>query len=316
MSMQRVSVIIPNYNHAAYLRQRIDTVLNQTYENFEVIILDDCSTDESRQVIETFSGHPRISSIVYNKTNSGSPFLQWQKGIESATGDWVWIAESDDYAEYDFLDKMMSSLEDHTNVGLVYCDSKIVTLEGVSPRTFASLKNKNFNTDRWDFNHVNAGTNELENYVLAQGTINNTSAVIFNKALFLKANPFDLNLKFIGDKYAFLKVLSISDVQYIKDSLNYFRDPFNRKHAGKEIFYFYEQFLVFNWVYRNIDTLNKKKFFEAFYLNTSNSLLRNWSTVKLKIYMHLFKVNSFLLFKTICYNIRRPLSVNTELPAG
>ena len=54
MRMPLVTVIIPNYNHAKYLRQRIDTVLNQTYTSFEVIILDDCSTDNSKDIILSY----------------------------------------------------------------------------------------------------------------------------------------------------------------------------------------------------------------------------------------------------------------------
>lgn len=69
-----VSIIIPNYNHAPFLKERIDSVLNQTYDNFEVIILDDKSTDNSKEVIEVYRSHPRISQIVYNEENSGSTF--------------------------------------------------------------------------------------------------------------------------------------------------------------------------------------------------------------------------------------------------
>ena len=76
-----VSVIIPNYNHAQYLEQRLDSVFNQTYQNFEVIFLDDCSTDNSLEVIEKYKGNPHLSRIVVNETNSGSPFKQWDKGI-------------------------------------------------------------------------------------------------------------------------------------------------------------------------------------------------------------------------------------------
>ena len=76
-----VSVIIPNYNHAKYLEQRIDSVLNQSYQDFEVIILDDCSKDNSRDVIEKYRSHERVSHIVYNEQNSGGTFNQWNKGL-------------------------------------------------------------------------------------------------------------------------------------------------------------------------------------------------------------------------------------------
>src|ERR1700752_3159230 len=76
----KVSVIIPNYNHATFLIERIDSILCQTFQDFELIILDDCSNDNSRSIIEKYHGHEKISHIIYNPTNSGSPFMQWQKG--------------------------------------------------------------------------------------------------------------------------------------------------------------------------------------------------------------------------------------------
>ena len=98
-----VSVIIPNYCHARFLNQRIDSVLNQTYSDYEVIILDDCSTDNSREIIESYRNHPKISHIVYNEKNSGSTFIQWEKGFELARGEYIWIAESDYVARSTFL---------------------------------------------------------------------------------------------------------------------------------------------------------------------------------------------------------------------
>ena len=99
-----VSVIIPNYNHAVYLDERIKSVLNQTYQNFELIILDDCSPDNgaSMAIIEKYRNNPHISHIVYNDVNSGSTFKQWHKGLELAKGDLIWIAESDDNCEKSF----------------------------------------------------------------------------------------------------------------------------------------------------------------------------------------------------------------------
>ena len=101
--MPKVSVIIPNYNHALFLEQRLESVLNQTYQDFEVIFLDDASTDSSRAVFTKYANHPKISHIIFNETNSGYPFKQWNKGVNLAMGEYIWIAESDDYAELNFL---------------------------------------------------------------------------------------------------------------------------------------------------------------------------------------------------------------------
>ena len=104
-----VSVIIPNYCHAPYLRQRIDSVLAQSYPDFEVVLLDDCSTDGSREVIERYRNHPRIKQIVYNDRNGGSAFAQWRKGFALTQGEYIWIAESDDYADPAFLERCVRS---------------------------------------------------------------------------------------------------------------------------------------------------------------------------------------------------------------
>ncbi len=108
-----VSVIVPNYNHAAFLRDRLSSIFRQTYQNIEVIILDDCSSDNSHEVIqELIAGYEGNAVFVPNETNSGNVFRQWRKGCEMAKGDLVWICESDDYAEIDFLERMVPHFRD------------------------------------------------------------------------------------------------------------------------------------------------------------------------------------------------------------
>ena len=121
--MPEVSVIIPNYNHAPYLNQRIDSVPNQSYQDFELIILDDNSSDESKTIINQYASHPKITHIIFNTVNSGSPFKQWQKGVELAQGKCIWIAESDDYADESLLSVLMHPFEKHTDVVLSFCQS-------------------------------------------------------------------------------------------------------------------------------------------------------------------------------------------------
>src|SRR5438874_4285236 len=110
-AMPTVSVIVPNYNHAPYLLRRIDSILAQTYRDFELILLDDCSTDDSREILTSYRDNPRVR-IEFNAKNSGSVFKQWNKGVQLARGRYIWIAESDDYADPRSLARIVPILEE------------------------------------------------------------------------------------------------------------------------------------------------------------------------------------------------------------
>ena len=99
-----VSVIIPNYNHAAFIVERLDSIVNQTYKNIEIIVLDDCSKDNSVEIIKEYSKqYPELIRVVINEVNSGNVFKQWRKGLNLAKGEIIWICESDDLVEPSFL---------------------------------------------------------------------------------------------------------------------------------------------------------------------------------------------------------------------
>lgn len=80
MTTPKVSVVVPSYNHAPYLAERIDSILAQTFGDLEVLILDDASTDDSLRVLVPYARLPRVRLRV-NAANSGSAFRQWHKGI-------------------------------------------------------------------------------------------------------------------------------------------------------------------------------------------------------------------------------------------
>ncbi len=111
----KVSAIVPNYNHARYLKERVDSILAQTYENVEILILDDCSIDDSRAVIERYcEENPDRIRALFNDKNSGNVFRQWRKGIENTAGELVWICESDDFCEPDFLEGLVKNFKDRS----------------------------------------------------------------------------------------------------------------------------------------------------------------------------------------------------------
>ncbi|MGQ7794591.1 glycosyltransferase [Faunimonas sp. B44] len=110
-----VSVIVPNYNHAPFLEQRLRSIADQTYRNIELIVLDDNSSDDSRAVIEEVApGLGLPLRMTFNNKNSGGVFIQWRKGIVQARGDLIWICESDDFCEPDFLERIVPHFADRS----------------------------------------------------------------------------------------------------------------------------------------------------------------------------------------------------------
>lgn len=210
-----VSVIIPNYNHARYLKQRLDSVFNQTYQNFEVIFLDDCSTDNSLEVIEQYRDNPHLSRIVVNETNSGSTFKQWDKGIGLAKGEWIWIAESDDCCELFFLEEMVKQIEDREGVVLEFCSSQYVDENGVLVPTYNDWNQALY---VWD-----NGVDFVCERQCKGNSIWNASSAVFSKSVFPKVNKAYRNYKIAGDKLFWIEVALCGGVVHVNKRLNYYR---------------------------------------------------------------------------------------------
>lgn len=232
--MVNVSVLVPNYNHGPYLKQRLDSILQQSFQDFELIVIDDCSTDNSRAILEQYREHPKVSQLIYNKTNSGSPFGNWKKGIELARGPYIWIAESDDWAHPLFLEKTVALLDAYPNAGIAYTDSYIVGNDSEQLGTWKAVKNEKLLTDKWSNNYFRTGVEELLENMLIFMTINNMSACLFRK----NALPDMVDvvpLKGAGDWLFCALMLLKHGIVYYAEPLSYYRThPENvTKHNDK-----------------------------------------------------------------------------------
>jgi glycosyltransferase involved in cell wall biosynthesis len=214
-----VSVVIPNYNHAPYLRQRIDSVLQQTVQDMEVILLDDYSTDGSRAIIESYRAEPRVA-IHYNSANSGSVFKQWNKGMALARGEYVWIAESDDHADPALLETLIGKLRQHPSAGLAFCQSHRVDGDTAAldlPFWYGE------ESPRWERDFFTRGSEEICRYMIFRNTVPNASAVVFRRDLASKAGPADESFRLSADWLFWVRLLEHSDLVYSATPLNYYR---------------------------------------------------------------------------------------------
>lgn len=219
-----VSVIVPNYNHAPYLDARIGSIVNQTYRNIEILLMDDCSPDDSRTVLEAWAAKdPRIE-LMFNEANSGSPFHQWQKGAAWAKGKYLWIAESDDVAELDMLATHVAALEANDRAVVAYSQSEIIDEQGNA----VSSWNENYRVIfgsvlHWQNRFTVPGKDEVANRMVFSNTIPNASGVLFRKSAFDEAGVPETTWKLNGDWLFYARLLQLGDLEFFPEHRNKFR---------------------------------------------------------------------------------------------
>jgi glycosyltransferase involved in cell wall biosynthesis len=222
LSIPTVSVVIPNYNHAAYIRQRIESVLVQTYQDFELIILDDASTDNSRDIVAPFAADSRIR-VEFNPINSGSPFIQWNRGVALATGTYVWIAESDDFAASNFLATLVPMLERDPACVIAYCQSWRVDEQDTVLGTLADEWDPQLEPARWEKPFVADGIAECARYLIWKNTIPNASAAVFRRQHYLDCGGAPESMRLCGDWMLWAHLLLRGGIAFTPERLNYFR---------------------------------------------------------------------------------------------
>lgn len=218
-----VSVIIPNYNYARYLRQRIESVLSQTFTDYEIILLDDASTDDSLSVLNEYRNNEHVTHIEINASNTGSPFIQWQKGLALARGKYIWIAESDDSAEPLFLEKAVSVLNQHPQASLCLLGSYCIDEDSAILKTdFDKWTSKQLSRPH----HIGVfnGLDYITHNLYWRNYIYNASGVVFRKDCFERIDDLScFSMRYSGDWLFWIEMARQGDVIEIYEKLNKFR---------------------------------------------------------------------------------------------
>ena len=219
--MPTVSIVVPNYNHARYLRKRMDSIFAQSYHDFEVILLDDGSTDESREILSSYAGEPRVK-MAFNEENSGSVFRQWNKGAGMASGRLLWFAESDDFAEPRFLERMVRILEEQPQVTFAFCRSWTVGENDVRCG-YADWYFERLERDRWSEDFVAAGLEECRRSFVICAPVPNASAALVRREAYEKVGGPGEQLRLCGDYKLWASLALEGKVAYVSEPLNSYR---------------------------------------------------------------------------------------------
>ncbi len=194
-----VTVLVPSYSHGNYIAERILSIVNQGYQDFELIVIDDKSPDNSDEIITELQKEHGFTYIRRQK-NSGTPFAAWADVCKLAKGKYIWICESDDVARLDFLETAVSALQADAGAVMFYCNSDIIDKTGkITDDTYGYFHGI-WKNDRWDQSFVSDGFQELRQYQLFGQIVPNMSSALFTANSFRKAyRPFIKSLKLTGD---------------------------------------------------------------------------------------------------------------------
>ena len=222
-----VSVVVPNYNYELYLPQRLASIARQRFQDFEVILLDDASNDGSAEILQDFAVTRPGTRVVLNRENSGSPFVQWIKGMDMAAADLIWLAEADDYCEVSLLATLLPFF-DNRNLRIASCASVPVTATGDVIGDYRPLYLDRITPGRWDNDFLATDHEEANNGLGIANTIPNASAVMFRR--FTPEPEFAAEvtgMRLCGDWYFYTRAMRGGLVGFSASALNY-----HRRHGG------------------------------------------------------------------------------------
>lgn len=211
----KVSMIILCYNGEKFLTQRLESVMKQKYKPYEIIFLDDASTDDSVDIATRALKQSKIKhTIIVNEENKGIAH-QVAKGLEIAKGQYIWFAEQDDFCDENFL-AVIKRMFKNKEVNLSYCNSKAVDenledCEYYYNENLVAMNRESFCV---------AGTDLVNNYLSKENLIPCLSAVVFRKEA-LKGIEKELgNYKVFLDWLIYAYTLRNGKVSYHSTVLN------------------------------------------------------------------------------------------------
>jgi len=205
----KVSVIIPTYNRADLLPRAIDSVLNQTYRDLELIIVDDGSTDNTKEIVEKYQKKDERIKYLWEE-NYGGPARPYNLALKQCQGEYIAFLDSDDVWLPEKLEKQIAIFEEYDgkiNLGLVICEAYVVDLDrnDIGRLTFP-------------YNENLLGPEKFGLFFEKFGIIS-LSCVVIKKEVFKNIGYFDEKFKVSADVDIYSRILKNSPIYFLKEPL-------------------------------------------------------------------------------------------------
>lgn len=266
-----VSVVIPTHNRADLLPRAIDSVLNQTYSNFEIIVVSDGSTDNTEEVVKSYSvKDSRIRFIGYSPARGGN--IARNTGIEAANGEYVAFLDDDDEWMTEKLEKQVELLNRDDEVGLVYTGVHIIYVN-----------------ERVEYNSMSKERGDLKRRILIDNCVGTTSTVVIRKSILQKSGMFDVELRALQDFDLWIRIAQYSKIDVVPEPMINYYNYLGNKQVSAVTQKYIDAFEYINKKYQKyMETLSKeemhqKQIEENFLL--ANKAMRNGEAKLARLYL-------------------------------
>ncbi|BAY08406.1 glycosyl transferase family protein [Calothrix sp. NIES-2098] len=202
----KISVLMSVYNGSHYLRESIESILNQTFRDFEFIIIDDCSTDKSWKIITEYSEQDERIILVKNQENLGLT-KSLNKGLKIARGEYIARQDADDISLLERLEKELIFLDEHPDVALVSCNLEIINSEG-------------FTIDKWQ---LACDSNLVAWYLLFYNRLGGHSQFLFRKEVILNLGGYCETFRYSQDYELLCRLAKVGKIAIIPEFLLKYR---------------------------------------------------------------------------------------------
>ncbi|HLA96664.1 MAG TPA: glycosyltransferase [Pyrinomonadaceae bacterium] len=248
-----VSVIIPNYNYASYLREAIDSVLAQTYQDVEIIVVDDGSSDNSKEILDSYAN--RITTIF--QKNQGVSAAR-NNGVASSSGEFVAFLDADDFWLPMKLEKQMLRFESDPTIGFVHSSMTLINSEGTV---------------------VGSETDGMEGYVadallkFETGVICGAASTgVVRRSIFRQLGGFDTRLSTAADWDFCYRVATKSNIAFVADELVAYRVHGSNMH-GNIVAMEHDMLLGYEKAFADGATVNRRECYGNLHMVLAGSYL-------------------------------------------
>lgn len=297
----KISVCIPTYNRPEYLSIAIQSALNQTYRDFELIIIDDGSTPETASAVNTF--HDSRIRFLRNEQNLGY-VRNWNRCLVEARSEFVIFLLDDDTFEPEILEKQIAILIARPSVGFVGCDIGLIDGEGknIPPDNGKLHPYHLYNQDTQE-----SGIDFIKKYIVDMRPVGVPTSIMFRKSLALPIG-FDIEADFAADIELWCRLATQSNFFYINQRLCHVRlHATNVSHivTKKDPFNYRRRYYLLNKIFsgytfsqpkeKNILVMKKKKAFQNITSQAVNNAFSTWDRqIRQAIWHDIFATDPFL----------------------